>query len=766
MGLDDQQIRHGLTVLTRLAQREPPVERVIAGMLEHDLDRLAVPAATVAGETGEPLGRLLAAALNQSAASQGTLRELHRLSRSGALVPPEVVAVVAGHLYERVDRKEAVQRGSLQLQRAAALTALDRTDEALASTDLAEQAAEQAGQYQGLLLLETRNAQASAHEAAGRLDQALAASDDALRLAQRHLSGEHDPRLGDVLVRRGFLQRRTARFAEAVATFRRAVVVWRHLLPQADLGTELMQDRIEQMRGGSVHLVVGEPGADLWGGPRFGDYRINTVIDKEGTWLLNQLSPWLPPWSLAYSSLWLGECLLLSGQLHDGCRILDDLVRDLASPGRAEEPYASRVLQDALLNSAIGTYLLERHGGQALRTLARIPPDSAERCSALADAALQHVATAASAHRWTEHVEHYIAAVAGLATAHARSDPRLSAALLSAGVERAIQLKNTGHEIESISLLEQLSAMADTLTTIDSPSTASLTSLFNTLANARIRTGQHDQAVTAARRAVAIAGPSAADLSPVMVSMAWHTLSRSLHAEDQRAEAADAESHAIEAILPNLANPAPDVLLLAINQLATYARLTSGPNGRADLPPHVLTAARLLLDTEAPLAPNATDELAMVGFCALSAAARSRDPDSTHRLHQAFLGFADRHCDVEAIRIARALVGWNVLMCYVDTGYDENAMTAVLDDNADLARRFGNSNAFFVTEHAKCATELIQVHLTANNTARARALTRAAESSLRSPHYLAARQLDLGEDPRRFLATLDALLLEPTPHKP
>ncbi|MCB1056998.1 MAG: hypothetical protein KDD11_15970, partial [Acidobacteria bacterium] len=59
----EAQLETGLTVLNRLAQREPAARSLLTGAIEGDLGRLALPSVRVAIATGDPIGRMLAQAL-------------------------------------------------------------------------------------------------------------------------------------------------------------------------------------------------------------------------------------------------------------------------------------------------------------------------------------------------------------------------------------------------------------------------------------------------------------------------------------------------------------------------------------------------------------------------------------------------------------------------------------------------------------------------------------------------------------------------------
>ena len=61
--LEESQVSHALTVLTRLAGRQPEQARWLDQAFRHHLDRLAEPAMAVAVETGDPIGVVLAKAI-------------------------------------------------------------------------------------------------------------------------------------------------------------------------------------------------------------------------------------------------------------------------------------------------------------------------------------------------------------------------------------------------------------------------------------------------------------------------------------------------------------------------------------------------------------------------------------------------------------------------------------------------------------------------------------------------------------------------------
>jgi hypothetical protein len=104
-GVSGTQIENGLTVLTRLAQRRPAAEQWLEQPLAVDLERLAAPAIQVAIETGHPMGRMLAQALEK--------QPIGEPSRLEALIPEqttELLDVGVLVMTQRWDRMQAIPR--------------------------------------------------------------------------------------------------------------------------------------------------------------------------------------------------------------------------------------------------------------------------------------------------------------------------------------------------------------------------------------------------------------------------------------------------------------------------------------------------------------------------------------------------------------------------------------------------------------------------------------------------------------------------------
>jgi tetratricopeptide (TPR) repeat protein len=76
VALEDDQRLHGLTVLTRLAQREPEKLPWLVRLITASPETLLRPAVEVAVETGEPMGMAVAMALEQIPADSETLDQL------------------------------------------------------------------------------------------------------------------------------------------------------------------------------------------------------------------------------------------------------------------------------------------------------------------------------------------------------------------------------------------------------------------------------------------------------------------------------------------------------------------------------------------------------------------------------------------------------------------------------------------------------------------------------------------------------------------
>ncbi|WP_328990211.1 hypothetical protein OG394_28630 [Kribbella sp. NBC_01245] len=108
-----------------------------------------------------------------------------------------------------------------------------------------------------------------------------------------------------------------------------------------------------------------------------------------------------------------------------------------------------------------------------------------------------------------------------------------------------------------------------------------------------------------------------------------------------------------------------------------------------------------------------------------------------------------------------AQLGYDALCRVVDAGQVDDAaaiyrlLVALTGDRTDVGT---------FLEQAKAATELVQAYLTVNRRVEAAKVIRDAMPILRSPEYLAARVRDLGQSPEDFLASLDNFLASVPPY--
>ena len=744
MELDEAQTRHALTVLARLAQREPAGAASLAAVLRRDPERLAPIAAEVAAATGPPSIQILAEVIETAELTVATLREVRRRSPG-----PDVTVAVIHRMLDQLDDGERVRRCGLLIGLAGPLQRLGRPDEAARALDDALRVARRVDKRRReLIRIKAFQELALLHAGQGRTRAALDAAALALRLADRHL-GKTDPRLAAVVYLHGTLLFRDGSFVEAAGTFERSAALWRELLPRADLGTELIADRLNADAPGVIHVVVGFAGTDLWSGPMQGAYRVNTVLNDEEAYLVEQLSPAEPPWHLTRSLLSLGRCQLMLGRPSRAVDALTDAHDVLRRYAREDDPDDRSRWVQAALDLAIACQI----GGQAAEATRRfdeliggLPGDGTEDepiGDAVADL-LHHVAGAALADRWTAPVEAYLGAFLQLTRAYADTDARPLAAAVRTGLEEAIRLKNTDHPTAALRILDRLAAASEGVAAV----AEGRISVLVAVANAYLRMDRPADAVAAGRAATEIT--DGAPVAPELAAGVWHVLARGETAAGDHRAALAAEQRGIEVLQAGTA-PDPTTLIVLLDLYTTLLE-----QERDATPPEVVTTAtRSVLDLEPAVL---IDRVAMLGFSMTSAVCRARDRDRTIELYAAFAAFAARNQSTEIVRRAHAMVCWNVMMCLVDTDAPDAATTAVLADAAALAERYGPDDDLFVVEHAKTTTELMVKYWHGGRREDARKVTAGALPSLRSPAYLAARHRDIGDKPKNFLATLDAIL--------
>jgi hypothetical protein len=161
----------------------------------------------------------------------------------------------------------------------------------------------------------------------------------------------------------------------------------------------------------------------------------------------------------------------------------------------------------------------------------------------------------------------------------------------------------------------------------------------------------------------------------------------------------------------------------------TVIAVLYGQVSRGGRVPHDLVA-RLLTDPPASTGDPAF-QLSVLAFGYISGLARENDP-ATSAAYAAFLYLA-RLTGPRADPVRSALA-WNVVMSFVDTGALADARTAVADV-AELSAAHPEEPQYTV-EYGKCAIELVSALWNSGRQPAARDLALAADTALRSTHYL------------------------------
>jgi tetratricopeptide (TPR) repeat protein len=119
--IDLPAVHHNLTVLTRLAQRDPSTSHYLNQILEERLDQLGEVAVNVASETGDPLGLALAKMIQKNATPEILVRILGVLEHYQDSVPLREVAVEATRKYLNIQQVIWPQPNNLQKSQRAKL---------------------------------------------------------------------------------------------------------------------------------------------------------------------------------------------------------------------------------------------------------------------------------------------------------------------------------------------------------------------------------------------------------------------------------------------------------------------------------------------------------------------------------------------------------------------------------------------------------------------------------------------------------------------
>lgn len=771
--LDEEQQLHGLTVLTRLAQREPDKEEWLVRVISEDPGSLLSKALEVAVESGEPMARALQLALGTTNPGLAELQSLF------VGIPPYTVTLLS--LALTVDQQvlkgvtEPKDSDARYLRATVLVDYAERLVEADRPADALPHAAEAVDWWRSLdsdpkQLTNALRVLALCQRSADRAVEAVATAAELVRFTEEHRSVLPWITLPQAVHSWGIALQAAGQIDSAIAASTRSIKLWHEL--QATLGPQFEHNLGRKIGADRVHVFMGFPEelTESFYVVQPTDGRDAMVVSREDFVVLDPRRP-------RPATVRLGLALSLNSRavaLSQGKQYEQAL---------SDEQGAVQILRD-LANADpdahaphLGTALLV--AVECLVELGRC--DEALPYAAEAIDALRAAAAAQTSYHWKNMVR-VQARLCNALIEYGRLDEaiinfRNLVAMAAARMpnEGAVLASALGNDLERIA--EHCTFSAEhcvfsaemwglvvecrRLTVKDEvDGVKRLCGALTEYATSLHRAGDPSAALPVAEEAVELSLRWAGLTGDVTYpATALHGLARRLSALDRVEEACEVQLDAVRRLVT--AVPADQARYAmgtssALNNYFSYVARVGRPIG---LPPEAYPAFEMALAA----CWEETDErnlsvLATTAFLLVSERARVREPEPTRRLHRALIDFARAHSKDRSVRTARAMVGWNVVMCHVDADRLAWAREAY-DDLAALAAECP-SDTVVVVEHAKCAAELIQAYHDRDDVEELRALARGAEGSLRSPEYLQARQRDLGEEAGAFLHALDGLLTE------
>ena len=238
--MSDRAAKNALTMLTRLARRQPTAEEWLRRAFERHGERIAVPAIEIAKETGDPIGRLLAEYIEEHQRRDLALGLEPHLPSRDTVALRELSALVTAVAVER-ERNALVTAGagaSVKLARllnslGIRLSGLGRREEALAVAEEAvaiyrDLTAERPDAF--IDLARSLSDLSIRLSALGRREESLAAAEEAVAIF-RDLTAERpsafNPEWARSLSNLGIRLSDLGRHEEALAAAQEAVALYR-----------------------------------------------------------------------------------------------------------------------------------------------------------------------------------------------------------------------------------------------------------------------------------------------------------------------------------------------------------------------------------------------------------------------------------------------------------------------------------------------------------------------------------------------------------
>lgn len=235
-------------------------------------------------------------------------------------------------------------------------------------------------------------------------------------------------------------------------------------------------------------------------------------------------------------------------------------------------------------------------------------------------------------------------------------------------------------------------------------------------------------------------------------------LSRKMRNIDRKEEAFLAVDIALSLFAPLFLESPPDNQESLQKLLSAY--MDSSEEAGHDLDPSKpldLIVNRLLATLQDGDSPNLWGDLCLQVFKIVAAYGKQQDPHRTREIFDNFSRLAEFHPDSQELQVAKAMIGFNVVLYHSEAGLLEQAK----DVHRQLMsiRAPYNRDTLIMVEQAKSAWTLIAALIDSGDRSMAGQVARTAESSLKSDEYLSLRaEVFENESLDDYLALIDELI--------
>ena len=766
--LDDEQVANALTVLTRLAQREPESERWLLSTLTANLPSLAEAAMDVALESGEPMGRTLVSALQEHPSPETAERLYERLPLNTVAllelaleVTSQLLAAQPAPAQETAEFGEWVK---LLVDHAVRLVDLGRAQQGL---EVAEQVLDLSRIHPGSVtpepLARAHAIASECHVVLGDLEAATAEQEAALRIHRELAGGRRSVAVAGSLVNLAHRLDQSGRQTEALELYEQATQMFRDLLESAPRDLRLQVEDAVAAGSGPIRIWVefGERPERLT--PR--DVVIDLLSGNKG-----QLRG-----GLADALLGQVDLLVELDRAWDALQAAEEAVaklRDLtdAAPDTYGEALALTWLRLAETLEALGrvdeALKAAQEATSYFRTAEREHPGAFRQPLVHCLFCLAEISLRAG------RIKEIHAVFGELLEAGARPygelvslDP-LTAKFLELLLKLVLMLDSRGQLEEAlVASTYYVEALRRLQTAQPPPLFELITALWHHL-RLLMDTGSLEEALTAGEESVSHARRAirtGLENGEKLLAVSLHNCSNQLSRAGKRREALAASAEAASLWAPYfLAAPAerPQVMT---EMLDAYV-------GRA-FEAHELEASEwltrattlLLAVVHGEQAPDTLGKIGNIAVLVGEASASVGDLNASSQVLGELEALARAHPTSRKLRLGHAMLSHDVVIRLIEGGELNAARDAVT--RLGESTRAWHGDVEFQVQYAEAAWTLIGAYLRRGEDEDYEGMqevARAAEESLRSQAYLAQRAQEFPQQsPDTFLAVLDAILAAP-----